>query len=117
MEGLVGGEDYVGVPAGDGGGLVGLDDGGVSYQSDISVDVHTQIDLDEVALLERDTVFSQWGVVTTDLVDGEACGEGDAFVRWLLVVDLGTLGLNEPVGDHTGVNNLHADLEVVEDLS
>lgn len=78
--------------------------------------MHTQVNLHDIALLEDSVVLPQRRVMPTDLIDGEARGEGHSLVHGLLVVDLGAFGFDEPVGEDTRVNNLDAHFEAVQDL-
>ena len=111
---LVGSENDIGLPADDGRCLVGLDDDCVGDESDVAVDVDSEVDLDEVSLFDNDGVLLEGRVVTAYLVDGEAGGEGDSLVHGLFVVDLSTLRLDQHVGHLAGVNNLHSHAQVVQ---
>lgn len=117
LDRLVSSQNNIGLSTGNGSIDIRLHNDGVSDECDITVDVHTQVDLDEVTFLDSDAILFQRRVVSADLVDGEAGGEGDTLVHWLLVVDLGALAFNEPVGKHAGVNNLNSHLEVSKHLT
>lgn len=87
MRRFVGGQDDVGLLAGDGGMLVGLDNDGVGDEGGESVDVDSKFQLNQVSLLDVGGVFREGRVVSADLVDGDGGGEGQT-LECVLLVDL-----------------------------
>jgi len=90
-----------GISGATGGGNLGAltADDGVSNLNDEAVDVNTEVNLDEIALLEDSLVLrDERREVTSAVVDRDASGEGDTLVHLDLVVNLGCLILDLLVG-------------------
>ena len=68
LSGLVGSQDDIGLLAGDGGILVGLDDQGVGHEGCESVDVDSEFDLDEITFLDGGGVLLEGGEEAADFV-------------------------------------------------
>lgn len=103
---LVGGKNDIGMSANNWGSFVGLDDSGMSHQGNVAVDVNTQIDFDEITFLNDNTIISQGGIVSTDLIDAEACWEGYALVYGFFVVDFAAFRLDEAICELTCFHHL-----------
>ena len=80
----MGGHDDVSLPSCDGGLGTGAQDEGVGHHSDKSVNVGSQVDLDQVSVSQDSVGLAQQGRVVADhVVDGDAGGEGNS---WLVLV-------------------------------
>ena len=68
IDGVVGGQDDVGLPSLH--HLLFLDNHSVGNQSHIPVNLHSEVNLDDVSVLDYHFIFfgSQWGIVSADLV-------------------------------------------------
>ena len=77
----MGRHDDIGLPSSDGGLSAGTQYEGVSHHSDKSINVGSQVDLDQVPV-SQDSVglAEEGGVVADHVVDGDAGGEGNSWL-------------------------------------
>ena len=73
-----------------------------------AVDVHSQLNTDQVAFLDVGRVLGEGSIVTAYLVGADCGGEGQALEGGLLVVDLPKLLVDLTVGPETQFEHLRA---------
>ena len=114
--GLVGSENHVRLLASDRRVLVGLHNDGVGCECGETVDVGSELELDQISLLDGGGVLLEGGVVTADLVDGDGGREGQALEDGFFVIDLRELLVDEAVGPEAKLEDLRANCNLLDEL-
>ena len=88
----------------------------MSNEGGKSIDVGTEFDLDEISFLDGSWVFEEGGIVGTDLVGGDAGGEGDALEDGFFVVDFGEFFVDLEIGEEAEFEDFGADRDFFEEF-
>lgn len=114
--GLIGCENDVGLFTSDGCIFVGLDHEGVASNGDESIDVYSEFDLDEVSFLDVGGVLLHGGVVGTDFVDGNSCGEAESLEDCFFIIDFGEVFVDLSVGPEAELKDFAADCDLLDEF-
>ena len=96
--------------------LVWFDDPRVTDEGWESINVNTELYLDEITFFNSCGVFWEWRVIGADFVNWDTSWEGKSFESGFFVIDFAELFVNEIVAEDAKFDDLRSDCDFFDEF-